>query len=46
VGDGKFCSEQCQSTAGDEVKSKLRKYLILEVILVGVVVVVLWFGWK
>ena len=46
VGEGKFCSEECQRTSGDEVKSKLRKYLILEVILVGVVVVALWLGWK
>jgi predicted nucleic acid-binding Zn ribbon protein len=46
VGDGRFCSDQCQNTAGDEVKSKLRKYVILEVILVAVVVIALWYGWK
>ena len=46
VGDGKFCSEECLSTSRDEVKSKLRKYVILEVILVAVVVVALWIGWK
>jgi len=46
VGEGKFCSEQCQSTSRDEVKAKLRKYLILEVVLVAIVAVALWFGWK
>ena len=46
VGEGKFCSEKCQSTSRDEVKAKLRKYLILEVVLVAIVAVALWFGWK
>ena len=32
--------------ANYEVKGKLRKYLVLEVILVAVVVIALWFGWK
>jgi predicted nucleic acid-binding Zn ribbon protein len=46
VGDGRFCSPACQETSTSEVKGKLRKYLILEVILVAVVVIALWFGWK
>lgn len=36
VGDGQFCGETCKSTAGDEVKGKLRK---LGLIWVGIVVV-------
>lgn len=46
VGEGKFCSQTCQDTASVEVKGKLRKYLILEVVLVAVVVIALWLGWK
>ena len=46
VGEGKFCSDACRETSSVEVKGKLRKYLIYEVILVAVVVIALWFGWK
>jgi predicted nucleic acid-binding Zn ribbon protein len=46
VGEGKFCSPVCEDTSKSEVKGKLRKYLILEVILVAIVVVALWVGWK
>ncbi len=46
VGDSKFCSDYCRDTSTSEVKGKLRKYLILEVVLVAVVIVALWFGWK
>lgn len=46
VGEGKFCSDGCKDSSTAEVKGKLRKYLILEVALVAVVVIALWFGWK
>ena len=46
VGEGKFCSDACRETSSAEVKGKLRKYLIYEVILVAVVVIALWLGWK
>jgi len=46
VGDGRFCSNQCEETSTSEVRGKLRKYLILEVILVAVVVAALWIGWQ
>ena len=46
VGDGKFCSEVCQQTSGSEVKSKLRKYLVIEIVLVAIVAIALWIGWK
>ncbi|MBE6528450.1 MAG: DUF2116 family Zn-ribbon domain-containing protein [Thermoplasmata archaeon] len=46
IGDDKFCSDYCRETSTDEVKTKLRKYLIIEVVLVAIVVVALWFGWK
>lgn len=46
VGDGKFCSDGCMQKSTSEVKGKLRKYLVIEVILVAVVVAALWIGWK
>ena len=46
IGEGKFCSKECQETSTSEVRGKLRKYLILEVALVAVVIIALWFGWK
>ena len=46
VGEGKFCSDACRDSSSDEVKSKLRKYLLLEVVLVAVVIVALWIGWR
>lgn len=39
VGKGKFCSPECEETARDEVKSKLRKLMVIWVALVVVVVV-------
>ncbi len=39
VGEGKFCSDRCKETAGDEVKSKLRKLMLIWVGLVAVVVI-------
>lgn len=41
VGNGKFCSAECSETAGDEVKRKLRKLMLIWVALVAVVVVCL-----
>ncbi len=46
IGEGRFCSQTCQDTSSDEVRGKLKKYLLLEVVLVAVVIVALWFGWK
>jgi len=46
VGEGQFCSQNCKDSASSEVKGKLRKYLLLEIALVAVVVIALWFGWK
>lgn len=39
VGGGNFCSDACRETAGDEVKRKLRKLMLIWVALVAVVVV-------
>lgn len=39
VGKGKFCSPQCEEESKAEVKGKLRKYTIIWLILVAVVVV-------
>lgn len=39
VGDGRFCSESCKQTAGDDVKRQLRKLGLIWVALVAVVVV-------
>jgi len=46
VGEGRYCSEVCKETSTKEVKGKLRKYLLIEVALVVVVIVALWFGLK
>ena len=39
VGMGKFCSPECEGTARDEVRGKLRKLMLIWVALVAVVVV-------
>ena len=43
VGEGRFCSQQCKDTAGDEVKGKLRKLGLIWVAIV-VITVILVFG--
>lgn len=39
VGEGRFCSDACRESAGDEARSKLRKLGLIWVALVLVVVV-------
>lgn len=39
VGEGRFCSDTCKETAGDDVKRQLRKLGLIWVALVAVVVV-------
>lgn len=39
VGEGRFCSDACRETAGNEVKGKLRKLGLIWIALVAVVVV-------
>lgn len=39
VGDGRFYSQACKDTAGDEVKHKLRKLGLIWVAIVAVTVV-------
>ena len=39
VGEGQFCSENCRTTSGDEVKGKLRKLALVWVAIVVVTVV-------
>ena len=34
VGEGRFCSESCKETAGDEVKGKLKKLVVVTIVLV------------
>jgi predicted nucleic acid-binding Zn ribbon protein len=42
VGDGRFCSNECKESKGAEAKSKLKKYLVIEVVLVAVVIIALF----
>ncbi len=39
VGEGRFCSDACKETAGDDVKRQLRKLGLIWVALVAVVVI-------
>lgn len=39
VGEGRFCSQVCKDTAGDEVKGKLRKLGLIWVAIVAVTVI-------
>lgn len=39
VGEGRFCSDACKTTASDDVKRQLRKLGLIWVALVAVVVV-------
>ena len=42
VGEDRFCSAACKETASDEVKGKLRKYMLIWVAIVAVTVVLLF----
>lgn len=42
VGDGRFCSQACKDTAGDEVKGKLRKYAAIEVVIIALTAILLF----
>lgn len=41
VGSGKFCSPACEETSRDEVKTKLRKLMLIWVALVAVAAICL-----
>ena len=42
VGDGRFCSQVCKDTASDEVKGKLRKYAVIEVVIIALTAILLF----
>ncbi len=42
VGEDRVCGEACKASKRAEVKTKLRKYLVIEVVLVVVTVVILF----
>ncbi len=38
VGDGHFCSEECEKSAGSEAKKKIRKLLVIWIVIVAVTI--------
>ncbi len=42
AGEGRFCSQGCKDTAGDEVKGKLRKLGLIWVAIVAVTVILVF----
>ncbi len=42
VGEGRFCSQQCKDTAGDEVKGKLRKLGLIWVAIVAITIILVF----